>query len=134
MTKSGAVFPPAPAGGSVPNLPEDVARAWREVRTAHAVAAYTAAEMMCRKILMLVAVGVAGSDTGKQFTEYVNDLNRAGYVPPGARHVIDQVRGRGNIANHDLPASNETDSLTTMAITEHLLRTIYELPGLVPSP
>jgi hypothetical protein len=133
-TKSGAIYPTAPAGGIVPHLPQDVARAWQEVRTSHAVAAYTASEMMCRKILMHLAVDVAKSKPGKKFVEYVDDLDGAGYVPPGARHVVDQVRDRGNIANHELPASTEKDSLTTMAITEHLLRTIYELPGLVPSP
>lgn len=48
--------------------------------------------------------------------------------------MIDQVRKRGNIANHELPASTEKDSLVTLGITEHLLRSIYELPGLVPAP
>ncbi len=131
--RQGVVHPPTPAGGRVPNLPSDVEGAWREVRTAHAVAAYTAAEIMCRKILMHLAVDVVGSAVGRTFAEYVTDLDGAGYVAPGLRPVIDQIRQRGNTANHDLPASTEQDSLTTMAITEHLLRTIYELPGLVPS-
>lgn len=41
-TRGGAAWPVAPAGGSVANLPVDVATAWQEARTAHAVAAYTA--------------------------------------------------------------------------------------------
>src|SRR5437588_1275317 len=60
-TRSGAVYPIAPAGGTVLHLPNDVERAWREARTSHAVAAYTASEVMCRKILMHLAVDVAGS-------------------------------------------------------------------------
>lgn len=131
-TTSGAVYPTAPAGGTVKHLPVDVEGAWREVRTTHAVAAYTASEMMCRKILMHLAVDKAGAAPGKSFVEYVDALDGAGYMAPGMKPVIDTIRQRGNVANHDLPASGEQESLTTMAVTEHLLRTIYELPGLVP--
>lgn len=129
-TLAGAVWPVAPAGGSVANLPEDVAQAWREVRTSHAVAAYTASEMMCRKILMHLAVDVAGAKSGGTFVGYVESLDKAGYVQPGLRPSIEKVKDRGNTANHDLPASTEADSLTTLKITEHLLRGIYEIPGL----
>lgn len=126
----GAVYPVAPAGGTVLHLPDDVEAAWREARTTHAVAAYTASEMMCRKILMHVAVDVAGSSPGRKFFEYVNDLETAGYITTGLKPVVDKVRDRGNIANHELPASNEQDSLRTIEITEHLLRSVYELPSL----
>lgn len=133
LGRNGITYPSAPAGSQVPNLTADVEGAWREVRVAHAVGAYTAAEMMCRKILMHLAVAVAGAKVGKSFVEYVDELDNAGYVAPGLRPVVDQIRQRGNAANHELPASSEQDSLTTMAITEHLLRTIYELPGMVPA-
>lgn len=132
--KDGAVYPSAPAGAAVALLPADVAAAWREVRTAHAVAAYTAAEMMCRKILMHLAVDVAGAKPGKSFVEYVDALDGAGYVAPGLKPVVDLVRKRGNGANHELPASTEDDSMQTLGITEHLLKTIYELPGMAPAP
>jgi hypothetical protein len=134
MTISSAVYPTAPAGRSVEHLPEDVAQAWREARTAHAVAAYTASEMMCRKILMHVAVGVAKSPEGKSFTSYVDDLDTAGYITAGLKTVVDQVRKRGNTANHDLPSSTEKDSVLTLTITEHLLEGVYELPGMVSQP
>lgn len=127
---SGAVYPAAPAGGRVTHLPADVEQAWREARTAHAVAAYTAAEMVCRKILMHIAVDATGSKAGKGFTEYLDDLVKGGYVTKGTEVVIDKVRQRGNIANHDLPASSESESLTTLTITEHLLRGVYEVPNL----
>lgn len=61
--RNGAVYPTAPAGGSVKHLPVAVDRAWREARTSHAVAAYTASEMMCRKILMYLAVDKANAST-----------------------------------------------------------------------
>ena len=129
-TKSGAVYPVAPAGGSVTNLPADVAQAWREARTAHAVAAYTAAEIMCRKILMHLAVDVANSKAGATFKDYIADLDKAGYISTALKPAVEKVRDRGNAANHDLPASTEADSLVTLKITEHMLRSIYEIPGL----
>lgn len=134
-TRAEAVYPAVPAGASVKGVPKDVEHAWREARTSHAVAAYTASEIMCRKILMHLAVDVANAQTGKKFVQYVDDLDAAGYITKGLKPVVDKIRARGNIANHDLPASTEADSLTTIAITEHLLRSIYELPGLAaPSP
>lgn len=134
-TASRAVYPVAPAGRTVQHLPEDVGRAWQEARTAHAVAAYTASEMMCRKILMHISVDKAGSSPGGSFLEYVNDLESAGFITAGLKPVVDQVRQRGNIANHELPSSEEQDSLLTLTITEHLLEGMYELPGMVtPAP
>jgi hypothetical protein len=86
--------------------------------------------MMCRKILMHVAVDSAGSAPGKHFAEYVNDLEAKGFITTGLTDVVDQVRDRGNAANHELPASTEAECRTTLAITEHLLRGVYELAGL----
>ena len=130
MTQNGAVFPPAPAGSSVKNLESDVQEAWREARTTHAVAAYTASTMMCRKILMHLAVDKAGSKEGESFARYVDDLDKAGYIAPGLKDVVDRIREQGNVANHELPAATEEQSLATIAITQHLLQVMYELPAL----
>jgi len=86
--------------------------------------------MMLRKILMHIAVDVGASSPGKRFVEYVNALDSAGYITTNLKPVVEIVRDRGNAANHELPASTEEDSLRTIAITEHLLEAIYELPGL----
>lgn len=128
--KNGAVYPVAHAGGTVTGLPPDVAQAWREARAAHAVAAYTASEIMCRKILMHLAVDVAESAEGGTFKSYVEDLDKTGYISAGVKAAAEKVKNRGNAANHELPASTEADSLMTLRITEHLLRGIYEFSSL----
>lgn len=134
-TKTGALVPGCRPGRVPVNIPEDVERAWNEARSAHSVSAYTAAEIMCRKILMHLAVDVASAQSGKSFAHYIDELDKAGYITAGLKPVVDQVRVRGNAANHDLPASSEQDSLQTLKITEHLLEAIYELPGLaIPAP
>jgi hypothetical protein len=61
--KGGSVFPIAPTTTHVAELPDEVQRAWREAGLAHAVGAYTASEMTCRKILMHIGVDKAGSRT-----------------------------------------------------------------------
>jgi Domain of unknown function (DUF4145) len=129
-TRAGAVYPAAPAVRPLAHLPKSVERAWREAGLAHGAAAYTAAEMMCRKILMHMAVDNAGAQEGASFVTYVDALETAGYITTGLKSVVDQVRTRGNVANHDLPASSEQDSLTTLTITQHLLEAMYELPGM----
>jgi hypothetical protein len=123
--KDGSVWPTAPAGGSVKNLPADVEKAWQEARTAHAVAAYTASEIMCRKILMHIAVDVAKAKPGDTFAAYIDALEKAGYITTGLKGTVDTIRQRGNIANHDLPQSTEDESQTTLGITELLLTTTY---------
>lgn len=60
----------------------------------------------------------------------MDDLGSKGYILPDLKAVVDQVRKRGNAANHELPASSEQESLVTISITEHLLAGIYDLPSL----
>lgn len=91
MTSSHAVYPAAPAGRSIQHLPEDIERAWQEARTAHAVAAYTASEMMLRKILMHVAVDKAKSKAGQTFASYVQDLENNGYLT-AAHPIIESLK------------------------------------------
>jgi hypothetical protein len=114
----------------VPNLPADVEGAWGEARKAYSIGAYTASEIMCRKILMHLAVDKAGSPAGRTFVQYINDLQAQNYIMAGLQPVVDKVRDRGNKANHELPASTEQEAMATLTITDHLLIGIYKLPAM----
>jgi hypothetical protein len=129
-TKDGRVSPTASPARHIQGIPTDVSDAWKEAGLSYAAGAYTASEMLCRKILMHVAVERTDSKAGKNFTEYVDDLENAGLLTAGLKPVVDLVRQRGNTANHDLASSTQDEAVQTMKITEHLLRGIYELPGL----
>jgi hypothetical protein len=99
------IFPGALTGEPFPNaLSVDVDRAWTEARTCYSVGAFTATEMMCRKILMHLAVEATEATSDLTFAQYVSALDDAGYIAPGLKAVVDVVRQRGNAANHDLPA------------------------------
>jgi len=128
------VFPgPLPAE-DIPNLPDDVKGAWTEARRAYSVGAHTASKIMCRKILMHLAVDKAGSAPGRSFVDYINDLQAQNYIMAGLQPVVDQVRSRGNKANHELPASTQHEALVTLTITQHLLIGVYQLPALPGTP
>lgn len=124
-----SMSPPARRHDPVAHLPADVEVAWEEAVKAAGVGASTAAEIMCRKILMHVSVDVAASQPGKSFVQYIDDLDGAGYIPMGLKVKIDEIRTRGNVANHELPASTAADAERTLAVTRHLLVSVYELPN-----
>jgi Domain of unknown function (DUF4145) len=126
----GVYYPPAREHGAVAHLPPDVDVAWNEAVNAAGAAAFTASEIMCRKILMYVAVDKTGAAAGKAFTEYIDELDAAGYVPTGLKAKIDEIRTRGNVANHELPASDKEVADKTLSVTRFLLVSIYELPNL----
>jgi Domain of unknown function (DUF4145) len=125
----GAYYPPAREHAAVEHLPPDVDVAWNEAVNSAGAGAFTASEIMCRKILMHVAVDKTGADEGKAFTEYIDALDSAGYIPTGLKPKIDEIRTRGNVANHELPASDKEVADRTLSVTRFLLVSIYELPN-----
>jgi hypothetical protein len=56
MREAGEIYPGAPQGESVRGLPEGIEAAYREARNFMSFHAYTSCELICRKILMHVAV------------------------------------------------------------------------------
>jgi hypothetical protein len=82
--------------------------------------------------LMHVAVDKAGSKPGESFVQYVDELEEAGLIITGLRPVVNQIKNRGNTANHKLPSSDEAASRMTLKITEHLVQGAYELHSFAP--
>lgn len=123
------VAPPEREFASVLHMPADVATAWGEACLSFGASAFTAAEIMCRKILMHIAVDQAGSKKGKTFKEYIEELDSAGFIQVNLKNRVTEIKDRGNIANHELPASTKDEAKKTMAVTRHLLLGIYELPA-----
>jgi hypothetical protein len=103
-----------------------VERVWDEALAANGAGAPSAAEMMCRTILMHVAVDKAGAPPGEGFKFYVERLGEAGYVAKGLEARVSSIKDRGNAAVHELPGSTAAQALQTIKVTEHLLRSIYE--------
>ena len=128
---NGSQVPGERIGGDVTHVPADVAALYDEARTCATENCHTAAVLICRKILMNLAVSV-GATAGLRFIEYVEFLSSAGYVPPNGKHWVDHIRTKGNEATHEIQLMGEQEARELLLFIEMLLRFIYEFPALVP--
>ncbi len=120
------ISPPTAGGEPVEGLPDDVGRAYAEARACLTVGAYTACELMCRKILMHVAVA-KGAEEGESFADYVTYIQGEGYITPPMVPWVDEIRRRGNLATHEIPAVERQRAEGTLTFTAQLLRLVYEM-------
>jgi hypothetical protein len=129
LTPRFGLLPGSRSAANLGGLPAAVSRAYDEARSTASVNAWTATEMMCRKILMHIAVdkGAKGGDT---FAAYLTFLQGAGYVSPVMNHWVDLIRKHGNEAVHELPEVTEERGRSTLIFTEQLLRMTYEMDAL----
>ncbi|MHC4573357.1 MAG: DUF4145 domain-containing protein [Planctomycetota bacterium] len=120
-------YPSPPFGDHIEGLPDDVSGLYQEVRDCTSVNALTAAVMVCRKLLMHIAVD-KGADKGKYFQEYVDCL-AAQYITPANIAWVDKIRDVGNAANHEIPSITREDAEQIITFTGMLLRLVYDFPG-----
>lgn len=126
ITRSGDQFPAPIAGPDLQGLPPDISAAYDEARRCLGISALTACSMMCRKILMHVAVE-KGARTGQPFEKYVNYLQEQGYTAPTMKPWVDRIRQLGNEGAHDLEAPSREATESVLAFTGGLLRVVYEM-------
>jgi hypothetical protein len=107
-------------------LPVDISDAYLEARKCLGISAFTACTMMCRKILMHVAVQ-KGAEAGRRFEQYVGYLQEQGYISPSMKLWVDRIRLLGNEGAHDLEAPSREAAESALAFTGGLLRTVYEM-------
>lgn len=109
-------------------LSQEVEALYREARLCTGFGAYTATVLACRKILMHIAVE-KGAKSNQSFESYVEYLSQKGYIPPDGKIWVDQIRKKGNEANHEILLMNEEDAKELIGFTEMLLKFIYEFPA-----
>ena len=115
----------------VEGLPADVSALYTEARASVAANAPTGAMMLCRKILMDVAVEKEAPEN-KGFADYVQWLIDERWAPRSAEGWVDYIRKRGNEANHDIEVMSHADARGVLRFTQELLRAVYELPAAIP--
>jgi hypothetical protein len=126
-------FPTAPFGTPVTHVPKELNTLYEEARSCTSANAFTAAVLICRKMLMNIAVQ-QGAKEGEAFIDYVNFLSDKGYVPPNGKHWVDHIRKRGNEATHEIALMGGVQAKELVGFVEMLLRFIYEFPNLIPAP
>ena len=126
MTTDGRIFPALPFGPIIQGLPDDVSKAYEEARQCFSVNAFTACELICRKILMHIGVD-KGAEEGKTFEFYIDYLESQGYVNLPMKPWVSLIRTHGNLSTHRLSAPDEARSKSTLMFTAELLRLVYEM-------
>ncbi len=121
-------MPQCKMGNDVAHLPMSIGALYDEARDCASVNAYTAAVLMCRKVLMNASVD-KGADPGRKFVEYVDWLESHGYTTANMKEWVDRIRKGGNAATHEVAAQSRQDAEELLKFTGTLLQLIYELPG-----
>jgi hypothetical protein len=125
---------PSPAlGNPVSQVPQTLNVLYEEARKCTTMACYTATVLLCRKMLMNIAVS-EGAAEGLKFFEYVQFLADNHYVPPKGKHWVDHIRQKGNEATHEIKLMSEGDARDLLNFIEMLLRLIYDFPARIPKP
>jgi hypothetical protein len=126
-------FPGAAFGGSVSHVPLDLNELYEEARRCASHSCFTAAVLLCRKMLMNIAVS-KGAAEGQSFAQYIEYLAAKGYIPPDGKHWVDHIRKKGNEATHQIAVMSEDDAKDLLILTEMLLRFVFEFPAMVATP
>ncbi len=127
----GKQYPDVAPGNEVEHLPEDLAELYKEARNCVASSAYTGAVLLCRKLLMNIAVK-QGAKEGEKFIFYVDYLASQGYIPPNGKGWVDHIRKKGNEATHEIKLMSREDCEDLIAFSEMLMKFIYEFPNKIP--
>jgi hypothetical protein len=125
-------YPSAALGNSVQHVPSDLNALYNEARRSSSQSCFTGAVLLCRKMLMNIAVH-QGAEEGLKFIQYVDYLADKGFVPPNGKHWVDHIRKKGNEATHEIAIMSEQDAKDLISFIEMLLRFIYEFPSMVPA-
>jgi hypothetical protein len=127
-----AQYPSPALGETVKDVPADLEELYEEARRCTGQNCYTASVLLCRKMLMNIAVH-RGANEGESFVEYVNFLSTKGYVPPDGKDWVDHIRKKGNEATHEIAVMNREDAEELLSFLEMLLRFNYEFPAMIRS-
>lgn len=120
------IIPGSKPGQNLEGLPVEVEAAYQEARKCFSISAFTACELLCRKIIMHVGVN-KGAQEGQTFVSYLDHLENKGYITPTIRDWTDLIRQFGNQSTHKLASPDEKRTETTLMFTMELLRIIYEM-------
>ncbi len=131
MFKNQSRFPGGTIGAKIDHVPEMLNLLYNEARDCFISTNYTAAVLLCRKILMNIAVDLKAKEN-LSFIKYVEYISDQGYVPPNGKSWVDHIRKKGNEANHEIHLMTEQDAKELIIFVEMLLKFNYEFPNMIP--
>lgn len=129
---AGKQYPGPILGRNIKALPEDVEKIYKEIRGSIKDSLYTGALLLGRKLIMHLAVDIAGADEGKTFVAYIEHLEKSGYIPPTGDKVLTYMKDRGNEKNHQITIGTKEEAEKMLKFVEVLLIFMYETPAAFP--
>ena len=104
--------------------------AFEEARQCLKVGAYSACEMMCRKMIMYIAVE-KGAQERDTLQSYLDHLQAQGYyITAPMKGWTGLITKHGNKATHRLEAPDSQRAESTFMFTVELLRLTYEMESM----
>lgn len=119
-----------PYGRTLERVPNDARRVYDEARRCCSIEAYSAAVLLCRKLIVHIAHDLQPEDLkGKRqsFQEYIDWLNMSGYIPPKGKGLVNWLKERGNAENHEIVMASREDAEKIIDLSYALLLWNYEL-------
>ncbi len=114
----------------LPFAPESINDDFQEAQLCHAIGAYKACIVMCRRALEQMCDDI-GAD-GDTLYQKIRDLQMKGIIQSEIADLFNEIRYFGNYGAHPkndlLEEITEDDSETVLEITLHVLKHIYEIP------
>lgn len=123
-------FPEPRIGETLTKLPDDINSIYEEARDCYSVRAYTGVTLLCRKLLMHVAVNF-GAKEGETFVNYIEFLNDKGYITATSRKWVDKIRSFGNEVNHKIDIETSDRAKMILQFTEMILKSDFEYPAMI---
>lgn len=109
----------------VPVLLNDV---YDEARSSYSSGAYTGTVLLCRKLLMHIAVEL-GAKENLKFIEYVNYLEENNHITVRSKDWVDSIRKSGNASTHEIEIASREEAEKMIKFSEMILKTNFEYPA-----
>lgn len=123
------IIPSSNPGKKIEGLSPIVESVYEEARKCFSVGAYTANELLCRKLIMNIAVD-KGAQENQSFKHYIEYLEQENFITSMIKNWADRIRDNGNEATHEIDTPNKKRAKSTFLFTIQLLTIIYEMPYL----
>lgn len=120
---------PLPArDNNLHNIPLEINKVYQEALNAYSAEAFTGTTLLCRKLLMHIAVNL-GAKEGENFAYYVKFFDEQHYISPRSHDWVDEIRKIGNKANHELDVNTKEEAEKDLIFCEMILKSNYEYPN-----
>ena len=110
----------------VTGVEDNVRDLFEEARKCISTESYTAVAMLCRKLLMNIAVD-HGAEKNKKFQEYVEYIQAKNLVSKSAEELLTEIKDIGNDANHEISQVSKEQANQIIELTNEIINQIYRV-------